>query len=1201
MESSMTPSYGSVGGWLREKERLVSHFIVLCLALFSLPVFAIDYTFATTWWGGAVSGSYPPCTGGSWSLNGSTWTCSGSIQLDAGDTILPASGRTIIANAGITLNGSNTVGSAGVSVNLQTGSGDLKVSGSGNTIYGNLSASSGAIDLSGTSVSGSLSTNGKVVLNGGSVSGNVSGKNGITTGNGTAIGGNVLASNGVVSLTGGSVAGSVRSDCCTVTTTNTNVGSGISSGSSTVTINGGTVAGAISTGGGSGIVINNATVTSGSITATNVPITITNSTIGSSSAQINVKSNNVITLKDNTTVYGNVNAGTWSDALVIDSSSQVVGDCTPTSSPSYPRCKALPPCSPPANIPSGVAVTCQCDSFTRSTLNPSSIFNADWLATESDSTEILPRIANSGYLRLTENTVKNAKAATVPGIFPAAGNYISIEFNHYAYNGSSTGGDGMAVTLSDYTRSAKPGAYGGSLGYAQKTGISGFASGWVGVALDEYGNYQNPTEGRQGGPGAIAQSVALRGSGSGTVGYRWLAGTDNLTTSGAKVGIDNRASKTPAPGYRYQVIVDARNDAGGVTSISVNRDTSGAGTAYSSLISVSNIYDAAKAQDFKQDSVPNYWQISFSGSTGDSYNIHEIGALRICAQSMLSPTAGVLGGFNIIDEAYARDKYDALRGHIYAKLVGTSFKLNVAALNSDKSDIESTYASGGDKSVKVELIDDSGASSCNVSPVSCSSCGKQVIATQTMTFKKTEQATDKGFKKSADFTLNKAYSRVIARATEGKTVACSTDAFSVRPLGAALVASANASPPSASSLPKIRAGEFFKLEAKVASSDGYTGVLKLFSEKLTAQVSSQGDTVETGGLAGTLTPESLTVNAGPVDATYSEVGYAYLEPGTYRDDDFTSVDSENGDCVKESVSNTLSGGKFGCSIGNTTRLPVGRFIPYRFDTELTKGCPAGGFTYAKQAFPIRVSAKNFAGSVTQNYAGAFAKQVTLSDGNVTGLGEFNPKTILSSGFSLGATPALIAAGATQPITTSFVFSSPPQPPTSVKLRATDTDGVTSQGYTEGETNIYSGRLWLGNAHGSELLPLPIPVEAQFWQTGDYWATNSLDNCTSFQISAVGLSNPTQNISLCKTQFSPSGSMTLSNGRASLRLTAPGSGNNGSVDLALNAGASASGKTCVSVSESNASAANLPHFLPNPAGRASFGVRKAPLIYRREIY
>ena len=166
----------------------------------------------------------------------------------------------------------------------------------------------------------------------------------------------------------------------------------------------------------------------------------------------------------------------------------------------------------------------------------------------SSGTFGIPQIVNQAYLRLTDNTGNNSAAATVPGIFPAAGNYISVEFRQFAYNGS--GADGIAVTLSDYSVAPTPGAFGGSLGYAQKTGINGFAGGWVGVALDEFGNFENNTEGRSGGTppcaGQCPNSVGIRGSGSGNAargktvfeGKGGCAQCHRVATAGSRVGPD---------------------------------------------------------------------------------------------------------------------------------------------------------------------------------------------------------------------------------------------------------------------------------------------------------------------------------------------------------------------------------------------------------------------------------------------------------------------------------------------------------------------------------------------------------------------------------------------------------------------------------------------------------------------------------------
>lgn len=684
-----------------------------------------------------------------------------------------------------------------------------------------------------------------------------------------------------------------------------------------------------------------------------------------------------------------------------------------------------PFCSPPSNIPGDVSVTCVCDTFGRANLDPSTIYGGSWITSVSDTTGILPRIVNPGYLRLTESTANNAKAATVPAAFPAAGNYISVEFQQYAYSG--TGADGIAVTLSDYSTPAVPGAFGGSLGYAQKTGTAciagdataqcpGFAGGWVGIALDEWGNFQSPTEGRIGGPGQIAQSVGIRGSGSGVTGYNWLAGT------GGGQQIDNAGSATPSRGYYYQVVVDARVPAN--TSVAVNRDT---GTGYASMINLPNIFTTAAAQGVTQDPVPSNWQISFTGSTGGARNIHEISGLRICAQSVVPPTGGVANGANAIDEAYGTpplaSAVNYLTGHIYTKLVGTPFKLNVAMLNN--SQIQKNYVVSGSKDVALKLVDNSDgvcvldSSQVNYCSVACR--GKTAVTggSQTLTFVNGDQ----GQKQSANFTLNTAYSNLVAIISEGTTNACSTDAFSVRPTSVATVVSTNATNAGTTGAPVFRAGSGnFNLTATVAgvaaNPNGYTGNLRINNAVL--QVSGLGTAATNSGMInpaifpGAASGAQTAIATSP-SFTYSEVG-TFLLPGytvasnsvsprgvydgvttatdctvpgltavqcdALRAATWTGIDSitAKGDCVLDSYSNTLIGGKYGCNFGNVANTAIiGRFIPDHFSISNVsffnrdgQTCvPASSFTYMDE--PMRavftLRAENAGGNTTINYKG----------------------------------------------------------------------------------------------------------------------------------------------------------------------------------------------------------------------------------------
>ncbi len=144
--------------------------------------------------------------------------------------------------------------------------------------------------------------------------------------------------------------------------------------------------------------------------------------------------------------------------------------------------------------------------------------------------------SGAGWLRLATATTQQANAVYFDTPVPSAGNEVKITFNVNMWGGNNfngTGADGLTFFLYDASVPFSVGAFGGSLGYAQKdtaqgadTTHDGMAGGFVGIALDAYGNFSVENEGREGGTTALApNSVSVRGPGSGQDGYDYLAGT----------------------------------------------------------------------------------------------------------------------------------------------------------------------------------------------------------------------------------------------------------------------------------------------------------------------------------------------------------------------------------------------------------------------------------------------------------------------------------------------------------------------------------------------------------------------------------------------------------------------------------------------------------------------------------------------------
>ncbi|MDH1627235.1 DUF6701 domain-containing protein [Shewanella xiamenensis] len=255
---------------------------------------------------------------------------------------------------------------------------------------------------------------------------------------------------------------------------------------------------------------------------------------------------------------------------------------------------------------------CFNDNFSQSALSN------DWVVSRSSGT-FTPAIV-SGRMRLTEAKSNQSTASTYQRLFPAAANLVEIQFDHYAYGGN--GADGIALVLSDAAITPQPGAFGGPLGYGFKPGISGFAGGWLGIGIDEFGNFSG-----EGGSinlsGQRRQSVAVRGSGSGTSGYRYLHGTCNNGTTNTS---GNCLSPTVdgnnvSPAHRYKITIDSQ--VSGQSMVKIERNT---GSGFVTLIPAFN----AMAES-GQAATPSDFLLSLTGSTGGSNNNHEIDNVQICA------------------------------------------------------------------------------------------------------------------------------------------------------------------------------------------------------------------------------------------------------------------------------------------------------------------------------------------------------------------------------------------------------------------------------------------------------------------------------------------------------------------------------------------------------------------------------------------
>jgi hypothetical protein len=577
----------------------------------------------------------------------------------------------------------------------------------------------------------------------------------------------------------------------------------------------------------------------------------------------------------------------------------------------------------------------------------------------------------------------------------------------------------------------------------------------------------------------------------------------------------------------------------------------------------------------------------------------------------------------------------AMTGVLRTKIAGNTISVDITSLNAARTAVDTTFTGA----VRVEVLN----ASNNSAALDADGCRSSWSVIQTLS-NPTFSAGDNG-RKTVSFTVADSYPDVRLRMsypTSSPTlIGCSNDNFAIRPSTLANFAVSDTDWQTAGTGRALtsttfgtvthKAGRPMSVRATAVNANG-TQATTNYTGTPTQWVSACAGTPCTGSF-GTLTLGS-TFTAGQLAtdvASYNDVGSFALQ---LVDTSYASVDTYDtvGDCG--------ASGSYVCSAA----INVGRFVPDNFAVSLNTpafGSACGAFTYVGQKFNygsapvVTLTARNFAGGTTTRYEGSWWR---ITNATLTGKAYTTASGTLDTSGAPGTDPVINAAGSgagtlTFSSGTGFFFSrttpvAPFDAEISLAVNVIDADGVSYASNparfgtaTAGNGIAFStgkpmrfGRFAIGNAYGSQLVPLLVRVEAQYW-SGSAFITNTLDNCTSVAPANYAMSNYTGNLSPspnCRTAINGGG--TLSSGRGTLILATPGAANDGSVILTANLGATASGSTCTTLGGAPVSAttANLPHlqgnwsggaYDANPSGRATFGVYKGSeeIIYMRENF
>ncbi len=495
---------------------------------------------------------------------------------------------------------------------------------------------------------------------------------------------------------------------------------------------------------------------------------------------------------------------------------------------------------------------------------------------------------------------------------------------------------------------------------------------------------------------------------------------------------------------------------------------------------------------------------------------------------------------------------------IKTKLAGVGFNLDILAL-----DTNGNIATSYNKTVAIELVNADTGSSC------ATMTALQSVGSYTFV------SADKGRKTFAfnyPYAARNARVRMTDNSTPTNIKSCSTDNFSIRPTQFSLSSNPSLNNPSVN---KLAAGVDFILAADPGVTVGYTGTPAVSLAKV---LDHNGVSVSSA-LTWTNPPTGGFPQAAGAAVSntfqYQDVGTIIFNTDAVTDTTFTLVDQVTGDCVTGSTSVVLDAqNKYGCNVGSMSFGPLGRFYPDHFsvDAGFSPACAAGGFTYMDDdtlGAVLVVKAQSKSNVTTTRYVTSPAS--TSVPVAILGLSLLNGASVtdLLARLSQPVVPARNWTAGTYSASDTYRFDARNFATPVVdgaydslkfRLTVTDTtDGVkisllngvaVSPVVTSVDsltTMVRFGRLWLGNAYGSEKQNLRLPYQMQYWN-GQAFVRNTLDSCTALTTANFGIGNYKGSVNATNLPVTAVSLGTYSGGDGSITLAAPNAA--GSVDVVV---------------------------------------------------